>query len=594
MGASTKEDGHGPECRRARRSLVVVDLVESVRLMQEHEDDVIDRWRRFVHEVRDDLLPAHGGRLVKSLGDGMLLDFDTARQAVAASLALQHLISKYNDDREPAAGLALRVGVHESEVVVDELDVYGRGVNLAARLATAGGPGEVVASVEVRDQITPHLDAEVEDLGPVFLKHLDRPVPAFRLSAADRRAAAPAPQRRDDDLRTAIAVVPFSVARGPVALGDLVADGLIAALSASRDLRIVSRLSTAALRDRPDALSLAGSHLGAHYVLHGSVAGDDREAVLALELAEVATGTVMWSTQAFARWNELLAGDTGFWTDLAAAARSVICDTELRRSRVRPLPSVSSYALQLSAVTLMHRSTREDFQRGHELLRHLGERHARHPAPHAWMAKWYVLKWTRGWGEGEADTLRALDETRRALDTDPDCALALAVDGFVQCHLLHRLDEAERRLDRAIESDPHEALAWLFKGVTHAFRGEGERALPCAERALALSPLDPMRYYHLSLAATAAVAAGAYERAIALAQSSLALHRSHSSTYRALAIAQSLHGQVDAARATVDQLLTLEPGFTVQSFLRRSPSADYDAGMRYAEALRQAGLPEGA
>jgi adenylate cyclase len=134
-------------------------------------------------------------------------------------------------------------------------------------------------------------------------------------------------------------------------------------------------------------------------------------------------------------------------------------------------------------------------------------------------------------------------------------------------------------------------MAWLHKGMLHAFRGQAEAGVNDTERALALSPLDPMKYYYDSLAASAAATAGRYDRAIELAERSLAVNCLHTSTLRVLAFSQTLSGQVDAARATVTRLLTLEPDFTVQRFLARAPGADFEVGQRFARALREAGVP---
>lgn len=153
------------------------------------------------------------------------------------------------------------------------------------------------------------------------------------------------------------------------------------------------------------------------------------------------------------------------------------------------------------------------------------------------------------------------------------------------------LDAGLERYHAALGINPNDSLANLLKGTLHAFKGEGELAIAGTEKALLLSPLDPIRYFYDSLAASAAVAAGRYERAIELAQRSLRANRTHTSTYRALAIAQALVGLTQDAHQTVQQLLKLEPGYTVDEFVRRSPSSAYEIGKTYADALLRAGVP---
>ena len=152
-----------------------------------------------------------------------------------------------------------------------------------------------------------------------------------------------------------------------------------------------------------------------------------------------------------------------------------------------------------------------------------------------------------------------MESTKRALDIDPDCSLALAIDGFVHTNLLKKLDIAQERYNHAIVANPSNPLAWLLKGTLHAFMGEGQQAVDNTQRALKLSPLDPHRYFYDSLAATACLAAYRYEDALELAQRSLRANRKHTSTLRAMAIAQWQLGRHDEARQTVQELMKLEP-----------------------------------
>ena len=179
----SQTDAHGPSAQplaRVRRTVVVVDVVESVRLLLSHEEAVIARWCALTRTTTDELLPGHGGRLVKSLGDGMLLEFRDAPQAVATAFALQALCARGNAGLPAEAAMLLRIGVHVCEVIVTELDVFGAGVNLAARLAALGRPGDVVVSAELREQLVPGVHAALEDLGDCFLKHIDQPCRAYR------------------------------------------------------------------------------------------------------------------------------------------------------------------------------------------------------------------------------------------------------------------------------------------------------------------------------------------------------------------------------------------------------------------------------
>jgi tetratricopeptide (TPR) repeat protein len=247
----------------------------------------------------------------------------------------------------------------------------------------------------------------------------------------------------------------------------------------------------------------------------------------------------------------------------------------------------------MSAVSLMHRLSLPDFEEAHRLLQALIDRGVRHPLPIAWLGNWHVLRVQQGWSEdAQRDTYLALECTKRALDMDPDNSLALAINGFVHVNLLKKFDVAEESYERALAANPSNALAWLLKGTLHAFKSEGEQAMEHAERSLTLSPLDPHRYFYDSLAATAAAAAGRYDRALELSERSLRANRKHTSTWRVMTIAQWQLGQFDAARTSAQELMKLQPALTVSGWLKASPAAAYPIGRAAAEVLRQAGVPQ--
>jgi TolB-like protein/class 3 adenylate cyclase len=584
-----------PELRHQRKAIVVVDVVESVRLMQANEADVIDRWRRFVNEVRTQVLPAHGGRLVKSLGDGLLLEFESVQSAVASALSLQSRIPRFSSGRAVDSVMTLRIGVHVADVVVDELDVYGAGVNLTARIATLGQPGEVIVSAEVRDELVDELDARLEDLGECYLKHLDHPVRAFRVAEPNRSAPTGRPGPPLPGLRPTVAVIPFLAVTGDAAaqvIGDALAEEIIAALSQAAELNVISRLSTRAFRDRDATLDETAARLGADYVLSGTLLVDGQRLRLSAELADAASRSVVWADVLLSDARDVFTQDRELVREIVSRLGGAILRSETGRVAAQPLPTLRSYSLLLGAITLMHRSSTADFGRAGAMLEHLVERERRHARPHAWLANWYALRVTQiQTASPRDDTLRALEHARRALEQDSQCSLALAIDGVLQINLVKDFDAAQRRFDAALDANPNEALAWLFKGLMHAFKGEGAQAEQASERALGLSPLDPLRYYYDTLAASAALGAANYERAIELARRSLRANRTHPSTFRALAIAQAMAGHDVDASETVASLLTLTPNYTVSDFKVLSGFSVGPLRDTFADALRSAGLP---
>jgi adenylate cyclase len=596
-GNSTQDSAPWPEPQRARRTLVVGDVVESVRLMQAHEADVIDRWRRLVHEVQTQVLPQYGGRLVKSLGDGFLMEFENVSPAVAAALDIQRRVPAYNAGCAADAAMYLRVGAHVADVVMDELDVYGVGVNLAARLAGLAGPGEIVISAGVRQQLTEGLDAEFEDLGECYLRNVQAPVRAYRVGpAGPLPVVAMASANPAHSLLPSIAVIPFALRMGAAAdalLGEVIADDITAGLARTRRLRVTSRLSATAFRDRQATAASIGSVLGVAYVLTGAVSVHGEQVMVHVELTDARDGTVLWLESLRTAVAALFSAEGDLVAQVVAQVGTAILACELQRASAVSMPSLASYTLLLGAVTLMHRCiNKEEFTRAHDLFDQLAERHRRHSVPHAWLAKWHLLNVVQGWSDDPGvDAQRALDRSRRALDLDGRDSLALTIDGQLRGFLNKDLAGAEARHQEALAINPSEPMAWLHLANVRCWRGEGGFAEEATRKAIELSPLDPMKPYFEFIAAHACLAAEQYERAIGFAQRSLRGHRTHTATHRVLAIAQVLSGDLAGARATVAEMHALEPQLTVTRFRARYPGAEYPHAERYAQSLAEAGLP---
>jgi len=241
----------------------------------------------------------------------------------------------------------------------------------------------------------------------------------------------------------------------------------------------------------------------------------------------------------------------------------------------------------------MGRRSRERFKRAHETLSVLAERCPLHPLPHAYLAHWYAMLPNQGWSEdAKREAQLATDHVAHAIDADPNCSVAHAVNGWVYTHLINRLDLAMECQERALELNPNDALAWCGKGAVLTFTLGDEQGWAAAQKALRLSPLDPRRSYYQTIAATAAANAGLYERSIELAKAALRVDRFHTSTYRALAVAQYLAGRTTEARETVSSLMQIHPELTVSNYLKRHPSGAYSVGQRWARILRAAGVPE--
>ena len=576
--------------------VLVVDLVESVRLMAANEAAVVGHWHRFMQHAQAVVLPQWRGRLVKSLGDGLLAEFSSASDAVRAALDLHRFFDTVNTALPHDQQLHLRAGLNGTHLYVDARDVYGHGVNLAARVASLAGPGETVVTANIRDGIVDGIDGDLEDMGESYLKHWPEPVRTWRVRPVDSAgpvAFKPSLPPAQEDLRPTIAVIPLDCSTGHDAhqvIGELIADGVIAQLSRSRQMRVISRLSTTAFRGRGAQLSDIQAHLGSGYVLSGSYSVLGDRVVVMAELSDARRSDVVWADRLVGSIADLLQADSQLIQALTDSASQAVIENTVQRATILPCPQLDSNALLLGGIALMHRSTARDLERSRELLDAVTERHRRVATPWAWMAKWHILNIIQGRSaDAPGEFRQAIDIADRALDLEPHSSLALAIKGHVQCHLGTQLDESRQLLLQATDANPNDHNAWLYAGFWSTMWGDPADAVRESERALELSPLDPQRFFIEMLVAHSYLHAHQLDKAIAMCKQSLRRNRYYLGSLRALITAQVERGDMDAARESCSLLQSLQPDLTITRFLQYGDKSDLRR--RAAAALAMAGVP---
>lgn len=577
--------------------VLVIDLVESVRLMASNEAQVVARWHDFLRHADGSVLPRHRGRMVKSLGDGLLAEFDRASDAVPAALDLHAHMRQANQAIAPDQQLHLRAGLHATHFYLDASDVFGSGVNLAARVTSLAGPGETVVTASVRDGIVDGIDGEVEDMGESYLKHWPEPVRTWRVWPADSAGTdvrKPPVAPAQEDLRPTIAVIPLECRSGAEehqVIGELIADGVIAQLSRSRQLRVISRLSTTAFRGRGAPLEEIQTHLAAGFVLSGSYSVLGERVMVMAELSDARRGDVVWADRVAGSIADLLQTDSQLIRELTDTASQALIDSTVQRAVILPVPQLDSNTLLLGGIALMHRSTARDLDRSRELLEAVTERHRRVATPWAWVAKWHVLNIIQGRsGDAPAEFRLAIDMADRALDLEPHSSLALAIKGHVQCHLGTDLDQSRQLLLQAIERNPNDHNAWQYAGFWSTMWGDPADAVRESERALELSPLDPQRFFIEMLVAHSYLMANDLQKAIDMSHLSLRRNRYYLATLRVLMTAQFEIGRDQDARETLGRLLALQPGLTVSGFLSYGSSSPLR--IRAARVMKALGLAD--
>ena len=563
--------------------------------MEEDEIDTVQRWLRLVKQVENAVLPLHGGRLVKSQGDGMLLEFQNVRPALQAAFAIQNVASEANAGVAPQRQMHLKMGAQVGELIADERDVYGHDVNLAARLTALAGPGEIVVSADVRDQLTPTLDADIEDLGERRLKNVQHPVRAFRawppgLSA--RRAVAPKARMGD---RPSIAVLPFRNLSGDMQhdiLGDVIADDVIGHLSRVAELTVISRLSTTPFRDRAYEPSNVAEVLGVRYLLTGKMQFSGIRLRLTTELVEAEGGRVVWADRFDGSISNIFELQDEMSLSVAKRIVPFVRELELKRTHAQRPENLTAYERMLQAIDLLHHGSRKDLDQAQAMLAAAIQSDPSFVAPYAWLARLHVLRVGQGWSSDPAhDASEANRYVESALEKDSTDSWALSVSGLVAAYLNKDLETAISRYDKALTTNPSSAPAWVWSTSAHAWIGQSKEAVKRSHRAIELSPFDPHMYTFTSLAGTAHAEDGQYEKAIEFCQRSLRENKMYTATHKILTVSLALADHIDEARQSAGELLKLEPDLTVSEFRKRYPGNENSRIELFCKALAIAGIP---
>lgn len=528
-----------------------------------------------------ELAPVAGACVVQRFENGVALAFDQADVAARAAVKL------------------MRQGVRQCGVVAadmgaEQAPVLTQAVWRAHALAGLAGRCELVVTAELASEFVPGVDGEVEDLGDLSLPSGSVRAFAVRLAPVAAGLVVPAGPNVAG-VRPSIAILPFesqAAAEQDDLLGEALSDDVINCLAGSPEFDVISGLSSRRLKRCGLPVASMARHLCATYLLSGSYRSAAGRIVLNAQLQDVRSGAVLHTMHLDLGLAQAFDPHERVGRQIAREVVEAVFAHAMLRSRLQPFPELENYALLMGAIGLMHRAALQEFERAGVMLEHLAQRPGCRGVAAAWLAKWHVLRVVQGWSvDASADARIALDCMTRSLDDDSRDALALSIGGLVHAYLRKDLATAGQLYEAAIDANPSEPLAWLFTATRHAYLGEGAAAEAAGERALQLSPIDPLKYFFDSLAATAALANSSWARSVALCQRSLKANRTHASTWRTMAFALVMLDRMDEARQAVQRLQAVEPAFTVGRFLERFPGRDGPLAQPWAEALSAAGLP---
>jgi len=545
---------------RRRCAIVLADLVESVVLMQQFETEVIAGWRRFEACVRE---RSPSLRLLRTAGDSLLLIVDDPHEALRQALALHDDIAAISASMRAEARLWLRVGLHVADLVVGPHEVYGAGANLAARIAASAQPGQTLMSAAMRDTLTDGLDADFEDIGERYLKHMELPQRLFAVSARGGSGSGAPPQAPSQPLaaafRPVIAVVPPTATDGDprsAAAGHALADALVATLGRHPHLRLLSLTSTQGLQAHGDAAAWPqlSPLTGANFLLGGRCRWHGDRLQLQLSLSKLPEAELLWSDSIRVDVDALFGdGDEALQRALGQLLGQ-LARHEQQRLQQLPMDSLPAYTLYVGAGALMHSLQPTEFDRARLALEALSERHPRQAAPHGMLARWHVFSLVQGWhGDEAASGQRARDHALRAIERDAQHAVALSALALHRMRFEQRVDEARELNEAAIAAAPQDPYAWAQQASVLAHLGEADAAVDSALEALRRSPLDPNRYLFEAYAALAELAAGRPQDAARWAAQSVRRQLLHAPSHRLLIGALMLSGAETEARAAMQR-----------------------------------------
>ena len=518
---------------RKLAAIVVADVVDYSRLMSADEEATHARLSAHRRDLLEPAIARHRGRLVKMNGDGFLLDFASVVDAVKFALAANAGVEEREADRPVHERIRLRFGVNLGDVIVDGEDIFGAGVNVAARLESLAEPGAIYVTQEVRDQVWDKIPAMFEEVGRIVVKNIDRPIHVFRIQPKAEDGVASAGSATDDrfetaakdfDLRPAIAVLPFENLTGDADqeyVSDGLTDDIVVGLSHWRWFPVIASSSTRIYKGRSLSVTRVGLELGASYVLQGSVRKGAGRVRITCQLLEVAHGRAIWAEQYDRTLDDLLAVQQEIASSIVSAIEPELDRAEYRRSAEKPVERLDSWTLVRRANFHMSKMTREDAEVARRLYEQALAIEPNSVEALTHLGWWHFMKYWTARGPREwLDEVHSL--AHQAMTIDPQDARALHLLG--QYHLFRaEFHQAAAAYGAAVRLNPSLALAHVGLGAVSYLTGHREEALASYNTALRLSPFDSKSFHWLGELAFLEHLNGNFEPALTYAARSMQL-----------------------------------------------------------------------
>ena len=547
---------------RRLAAIIAADVAGYSRLMGADEEGTLEALKAIRRELSDPKVKEHRGRIVNTTGDGLLIEFSSVVDAVRCAVEVQHAMAERNVDVPPDRRIELRMGINLGDIIKDGRDIFGDGVNVAARLEALAESGGICVSRVVRDQVRDKLAFSFEDMGEQQVKNIARPVHVYRVlidKPASAKALLPLPDK------PSIAVLPFQNMTGD-AEQDYFVDGvveeIITAISRLPWLFVIARNSSFTYKGRAVDVKQVARELGVRYVLEGSVRKGGNKVRITGQLIDAASGAHIWADRFDGALDDIFELQDQVASGVVGAIEPKLRSSEIERAIRKPTENLGAYDLYLRALAQFWKWTPDGWSEAVDLLRRALDIDPSYATAAGLFAWCRVVEQTR-----RLVSAQERDEASRFArlavekgNEDPD---ALWMGGWGMLMLAGEHAAGMSAMERSLALNPNSALASCFFGWAQSYRHQSQRAIEALERARRFSPLDPQPWVFYGGLAHAHFAAGRWGEAIEWADRALHAQPRMTAVVGVKAAACSHLGRAEEARAYVSRYLELRPGSTI-------------------------------
>jgi adenylate cyclase len=582
------------QVERRLAAILAADVAGYSRLMGADEEGTLKTLNLY-RGVMTQLIEEHQGRVVGAAGDNLLAEFGSAVQAVRSAVAVQRALNRRNADLEEARRMRFRIGINVGDVMVQGADLLGDGVNIAARLEQMAEPGSILVSGTVWEQIEGKLSFPCTYVGEQTAKNIARPVRTYRVTWDQQDIltvglGGPAGALALPD-KPSIAILPF-INMGSDSEQEYFADGIsediITALSKSRWLFVIARNTSFAYKGKAIDIKQVGWELGVRYVLEGSVRKAGSRVRVTAQLIEAASGTHLWGERYDRDLADTFAMQDEITESVVGAIEPELLQVERQRA-VRGSPeNMDAWDHYLRGLWRLYQFNADDNVRAEGHMRRTIELDPTSALGHMGLARVLNVRIWWGWSDDfEADRQTAYAAARRAVeldDRDPHAHYALTWPSLRMREHESALAEAQK----AIDLTPNFALAYFVLGVIRVFLGRFDQASDPIQRAMRLSPHEPLTFDFAHYLALAQYHQGHYEEAAKFARMGIGFRPFHE-LYRTLAACYGQLGRAEEARVALAELRRLMPKDAERQWDATHPYVDPAHRAHFIDGLRKAG-----